>query len=208
MLPGVCPGCGLTADLEVFALQAGIPQTIVAALNMPPALSGRVLPYLRLFAPPKKKLALSKLNRLMTELSEAVTKAEVKRNGITWTAPLALWEIGLDLVIHQPPERLPLDSHAYLFQVVANLAAKAAAKAEKAEEEQEKHERRFVATTGGFQSVGQVIGPVDKTRETGGETPPPPSPPPPPAPAPVRKGPPNGWLIETLQKIATGESNA
>lgn len=207
MLPGVCPSCGLAADLDVFALQAGIPATIVAALNMPPTLSGRVLPYLRLFAPPKKKLALSKLNRLMTELSEAVTKAEVKRNGVVWTAPLALWEIGLDMVIHQPPERLPLDSHAYLFQVVANLAAKAAAKAEKAEEEQEKHERRFVVSSGGFQAVGQVIGTVEKTSEASGETPLPPSPPSSP-PAPTRKGPPNGWLAETLNKIITGETNA
>ena len=53
MLPGVCPGCGLRADLDVFCVQADTNKALAAALDVPAALGGRVLRYLRLFSPPR-----------------------------------------------------------------------------------------------------------------------------------------------------------
>ena len=134
MIPGVCPGCGLRADLDVFAIQADANRALAAALDLPPSLGSRVLGYLRLFSPPKKTLALAKSGRLLTELAEAVRSASVSRSGIIHAAPLPLWIAALDTVLAKPPEILPLTSHGYLFQVAWNLAEKAAAAQERQQE--------------------------------------------------------------------------
>lgn len=135
MLPGVCPGCGLRADLDVFCAQADVNKALAAALEFPATLGGRVLAYLRLFSPPSKTLALGKATRLLAELAEAVKTAQVRRHGLDHAAPLALWEAALDAVLASPPASLPLANHHYLFQTVWNLAEKAAARAERAAEE-------------------------------------------------------------------------
>lgn len=134
MLPGVCPGCGLRADLDVFAVQADSNQALAAALDLPPSLGSRVLRYLRLFSSPKKTLALAKAGRLLSELAEAVRSATVTRRGIAHAAPLPLWSTALDTLLAHPPEVLPLSDHNYLFQVAWNLAEKAAARQEQQQE--------------------------------------------------------------------------
>ena len=134
MIPGVCPGCGLRADLDVFAIQADANRALAAALDLPPSLGSRVLGYLRLFSPPKKTLALAKSGRLLTELAEAVRSASVSRSGIIHAAPLPLWIAALDTIIANKPEVLPLTTHGYLFKVAWNLAEKAAAAQERQQE--------------------------------------------------------------------------
>lgn len=54
MLTGICPGCGLRADLDVFCVQADANKALAAALELPPALGSRILRYLRLFSPPQQ----------------------------------------------------------------------------------------------------------------------------------------------------------
>ena len=127
MLPGVCPGCGLRADLDVFCAQADVNKALAAALEFPATLGGRVLAYLRLFSPPSKTLALTKATRLLMDLTEAVKSAQVRRHGLIRVVPLDSWGLGLDVVLAKPPEVLPLTNHNYLFQTVWNLAEKAAA---------------------------------------------------------------------------------
>lgn len=139
MLPGVCPGCGLCADLDVFSIQAEANPALAAALDVPSRLGSRVLRYLRLFNPPKKSLSLVKSKRLLTELAEAVKSAQVRRHGIDRAAPLALWELALDAILSSPPALLPLTDHHYLFQAVWNLAEKAAARQEQRREAQLRH---------------------------------------------------------------------
>ncbi len=143
MLPGVCPGCGLRADLDVFCVQADANKALAAALDVPAALGGRVLRYLRLFSPPSKTLALGKATRLLTELAEAVKTAQVRRHGVDRAAPLALWELALDAILASPPALLPLTDHQYLFQSVWNLAEKAAARQEQRREAQLRHGAPF-----------------------------------------------------------------
>lgn len=135
MLTGVCPGCGLRADLDVFCTQADANQALAAALDLPAPLGGRVLRYLRLFSPPNKVLAGNKTVRLLTELADTIQSAQISRRGVAYVAPLGLWEAALDTVLGQPPEVLPLNSHGYLFQVAWNLADRAAARQERAAEE-------------------------------------------------------------------------
>lgn len=135
MLTGVCPGCGLRADLDVFALQADTNAALAAALALPAPLGGRILRYLRLFSPPSKSLALGKATRLLVELAETIGSTQVSRRGIVHVAPLALWEAALDAVLAQPPEVLPLTGHGYLAQVAWNLAERAAARGERQAED-------------------------------------------------------------------------
>ena len=135
MLPGVCPSCGLKAELEVFAAQADIRAALAAALLLPAPLGRRALAYLRLFTPAHKALAVAKAGRLLADLQAAVASGQVRRHGIDRAAPQALWEAALDGMAERPPENLPLRDHAYLFQTVWNLAEKAAARQEQASED-------------------------------------------------------------------------
>ena len=145
MIPGVCPDCGLRADLLVFAEQAGANAGLAAALALPPLLGGRILRYLRLFNPPRKVLASAKATRLLTELAAAVDSARVERRGVAHAAPVGLWAAALDAVLAQPPERLPLDGHGYLFAVAWNLAERAAGRQERQAEDRLRHGERPAA---------------------------------------------------------------
>lgn len=145
MLPGVCPGCGLRADLDVFIVQADAKQALAAALTLPPSLAGRILRYLRLFAPPSKTLALSKTARLLHELAEAVRSAQVTRRGVVHAAPVELWGAALDAILAQPPQALPLTSHGYLSQVAWNLAERSAARREQSIDERLRQGQRPAA---------------------------------------------------------------
>ena len=146
MLPGVCPGCGLRADLDVFSAQADVNKALASALEFPAPLGGRVLAYLRLFSPPSKTLALGKATQLLTELAETVKAAQVRRHGIDYAAPLALWEAALDAILASPPESLPLANHGYLFQIAWNLADKAATRAERVAEKRSQQGTAFTAS--------------------------------------------------------------
>lgn len=144
MLTGICPGCGLRADLDVFCVQADANKALAAALELPPVLGGRILRYLRLFSPPNKTLALGKSVRLLVELADTVNSAQVSRRGIAYVATLDLWAAALDAVLQQPPESLPLTNHHYLFQIAWNIADRAAARRERLAEERLRHGQRSI----------------------------------------------------------------
>jgi len=142
-LKGVCPDCGLAADLHAFAGAAEQSQALAAALDMPAGLGSRVTAYLRLFSPPKRALSAHKAARLLTELAEAVNSGQVERKGESFAAPLETWKAGLDqMLTNRQTLRLPLKSHGYLCEIVAGLAQKAEAKAEAARIERERHRPR------------------------------------------------------------------
>lgn len=170
MLPGVCPGCGLRADLDVFSAQADVNKALASALEFPAPLGGRVLAYLRLFSPPSKTLALGKATRLLTELAETVKAAQVRRHGIDYAAPLALWEAALDAILASPPESLPLANHGYLFQIAWNLAEKAAARAERVAEERSRRGAALTALAESPPSAPEPTAPTERAERV----PPPP----------------------------------
>lgn len=162
MIRGVCPCCGTKGDVALFVASADERAALAQALALPDQLAGRVLDYLRLFAPANKALASTKLRRLLTELRDLIAAAEVTRHGVTRAAPLALWRDGLDAVLASPPERLPLESHRYLIAVVARLSDTAAGRAERAQEEAQRHRGALasgqsVAVVNGPQPVGRVV---------------------------------------------------
>lgn len=137
-LKGMCPDCGLAADLHVFALQSEVNPALAEALQVPASLGSRVTAYLRLFNPPRKAMSHRKAQRLLAELRAAVDAGQVERHGRSWPAPIAYWQLALDELLAKAERlQLPLKSHGYLFEMVAGLANKAEARGE-AEREAER----------------------------------------------------------------------
>lgn len=132
-----CPGCGFTADIEAFLLDAVAREVVLLAFSLPAPLGERLLRYLRLFAPPKRALAWDRVLRLLLDLAPAIAEARVERNGRTWAAPLDYWSMALDdMLARRDQLQLPLKSHGYLFEIVAGLSNKAEGKAEAKTEQQ------------------------------------------------------------------------
>ncbi|MGO2242105.1 MAG: hypothetical protein ACTH5D_10155 [Halomonas sp.] len=134
-LKATCPECGMTGDMAAFVTQGEHNQALAAALEMPAMLSSRIVRYLGMFRPASRALASAKSARLLTELKETITSGVIERKGITRDAPLKVWMLALDQLLERPPSNLPLSSHGYLYEVVANCADRHAGEIEKQQEE-------------------------------------------------------------------------
>lgn len=166
MITGICPGCGLRADLDAFLAAGEWNVALAAALTLPAPLAGRVMTYLRLFSPPSHRLTPKKAARLLTELAAAVKAAEVTRRGETFPAPEAYWAEALDLLAQRPPERLPLDDHGYLFEVMMNIAKRAQHK--QAQKGEDRRHDSPVPRRGDVQPVARVVDRVAGKAGVGG----------------------------------------
>lgn len=135
-LKATCPECGMSGDMAAFVTQGEHNQALAAALEMPALLSSRVIRYLGLFRPKSRALASAKSARLLSELKDVINSGVIERKGITREAPLTVWVTALDQLLERPPSNLPLSTHGYLYEVVANCAERHAGDAEKQREEQ------------------------------------------------------------------------
>lgn len=132
---GICPECGMSADLAAFVSQGENNQALAAALEIPSTLGPRVIRYLGLFRPPSRALAGTKAVRLLTELRDTIASGRIDRKGVSRPAPVGVWATALDQLLERPPSKLPLTGHGYLFEIVAGVADKADAERERAAEE-------------------------------------------------------------------------
>jgi hypothetical protein len=147
MIPIACPCCDWTGDVEAGLEHAQVAEPVMAALKLIP--SPVYLPvqrYLRLLKPPKRRIANSRLCRLLEELHERFASAQVRHAGQDWSVPLATWKLALEAVWEQKhgelkPERTApvLADHSYLYGVAARMASKSAGLAERAMETEAKH---------------------------------------------------------------------
>ncbi len=132
------PGCGAQFSLETVIQGRRAREAIVAALHLPRAISSPLVSYLTLFRPAKRTLSFDRVEKLFSELRESIESGVIKRNGMTYPAPIDIWCQGLEAVVQARDDgrlRLPLKSHGYLLEIIATLAGKAAGAAER-----EKHE--------------------------------------------------------------------
>lgn len=153
---GVCPDCGFKFPLALAVQDTRAREALVAALEMSPKLAGRIIDYLGLFSPSNRAMRMDALANRLDELSTAIGRAEVVRDGQTWAAPLDYWRDALDEMRGKRDTlRLPLKDHNYLFAMVANRAMGAAGKKEAQVEHQRQHypkgERK------GMQKVGKTL---------------------------------------------------
>lgn len=154
---GICPECGLSADLAAFVNQGEHNIALAAALEIPALLGSRVVRYLGLHRPPSRALAGAKAARLLTELRDVIISGQIERKGVTRPAPLQVWVTALDQILERPPSKLPLTGHGYLYEMVATAADKHAAEAERKREE---------AARSGAQAPSTVGQPVVRERST------------------------------------------
>ena len=122
-----CPACAATGSIEFFLMDASARSAVMAAFKLPSPLAQQVMVYISLFRPPKRGLTWDRVEKLLNELMEPINSAQLTRNGMTFPAPAEYWKEALDQMLMQRNKlTLPLKSHGYLFEIVANLANKAA----------------------------------------------------------------------------------
>lgn len=138
-LPGVCPVCAAKFPLETALQDLRAREALRAALYVAPQLADPIVAYLGLFSPESTRaVRMDKLVRLLTELSAAISAAQVERNGRAWAAPIELWREGLARVLAQRDAgklTLPLGGHGLLFEIVAGLASRGEARREQRRED-------------------------------------------------------------------------
>ncbi len=149
-IPGVCPNCGAKFDLHLALNEANSRRALAAALEVPAPLARLVVPYMALFSPAKRAMAMGKLERLLRELTDLVTSGQVTRKGMTYGAPQQLWKTGIEEALNANDAGsliLPLTDHNYLSEIVWRASRKDAGKAEREKEEQVKHRQRPIEKT-------------------------------------------------------------
>ena len=108
--------------------------TVLAAL--PGQLGPLVLQYLALFRPAHGGLRYTRMLTLLEALTPAIRESRITRNGRTWPAPQAHWTEALQQLVSRPATlRLPLKSHAYLFEILAALGSEFQGQQERAHEQ-------------------------------------------------------------------------
>lgn len=149
MLPGCCPSCGYTGEIEGFLIEPEAKRVIARVAALEPAI-GKVLgPYLRLFGSGPRGVQLRRAVKLIDELTALVESGSVcrdERAGVRRTATPAMWAAGIEQMLATPPSG-PLQNHHYLRAVVFGIADSADAQAERAAEEQRRSGRHRSAPT-------------------------------------------------------------
>lgn len=150
-----CPYCGKDIDIvQAMEMVAGNEWTGLLA-GLPISLVGALLRYLELFKPAKQELRWSRRLALTQELMPMIKAAQVKRNGIVYSAPVGMWEAEMMKLVVNRPESLvlPLKSNGYLLSMIAGRGERAAAKLEQGAIEQQRNRN---PAGGGPLSVGAL----------------------------------------------------
>jgi hypothetical protein len=119
---GVCPACGLQAELMVFLMQSDYAASVRLCLDLLGAQGDVMIGYLGLFKPAKHRMTPKRLHAALLELSPMMVAGQFKRGGNTYTCPRDAWVAGMQAVLAQRATiKPPLTSHAYLLTVIAAM---------------------------------------------------------------------------------------
>ena len=161
-----CAACGAEESLDALLLRMIDDDTVrrliadVLAASFP--LGGLVVRYLRLHKPPKQKLRMDKIARLLAELVPDVRRNAIDRNGRVWAVSAEDWRGAFEAVftaVDKGTLVVPLPGNAYLYSVLMRKSDKT----EAGEENQRELERRVgprqdtVTVRGQVMSIGQGL---------------------------------------------------
>jgi hypothetical protein len=139
-----CPACGSGFDLDAAVSDADARRFADLVAGLEPRVAKPLIAYLALFRPEKTGMRWSRMLSLAEELLPMIREARVRRNGTVYAVPLDAWAAALGMLADRPKNlTLPLKSHGYLLEILANQAEKTAARAET-----ETEERKRTARTG------------------------------------------------------------
>lgn len=130
-----CPCCGSINSLEAYLAGQSQGEAIAAALKAHATLAPSLMSYMRLHNTPRRKPAISKTARLLTELCEMVAQNRVKRGHNTYQTTAELWRECMEEVVERARMpgstlSLPLKGHGYLLSVIAGKCEQLAAAVE------------------------------------------------------------------------------
>ncbi|MEW6330202.1 MAG: hypothetical protein AB1560_01945 [Pseudomonadota bacterium] len=134
-----CPGCGCVFDLDAGVSDADARRFAELVAGLDPRVAKPLIQYLALFRPAKTGMRWSRMLSLAQELEPMIREARVTRKGTTYAVPLELWSGALAMLADRPKNlTLPLKSHGYLLEILANQAEKISAKHETQTEQQKR----------------------------------------------------------------------
>lgn len=141
-MKAACPACGAVFSLDALLGNEGAREAVMAALAMPAPLGKIMVQYLGMFRPAKRQLSFDRVANLLNELLPLIRDAKITRGGMTHSAPLDYWKMGLEeMLAKRDTLTLPLKSHGYLLTIIAGYSAKAEARKE------QQHEDRLAGRT-------------------------------------------------------------
>jgi hypothetical protein len=138
-----CPACGAAFSLDVLIAHEEARGLIVELMNFSLPFGSLVIRYLALFRPEKQELRMERVAKLMRELLPDVKRGAITRKGREWPLGKLDWQGALEAVLSAHDKgslTLPLQDHAYLYEVLMRHADKQEARAEQATEQQRRRD--------------------------------------------------------------------
>lgn len=154
-LTNTCPVCGAEESLDALLLRMVADDTVrllvAELLTKALPLGDLVVRYLRLHTPPKQRLRLATVRKLLAELVPDVQRVAIERKGRVWSVSPEAWKAAFHAVF-EAAERgkitLPLEGNAYLYGVVVRIADRKEGEAEEQREQDRRHRPVEVAAEG------------------------------------------------------------
>jgi len=169
-----CPQCGYLFSLSEGRRDADWRAYVALWATLPEPVKRPMGEYLELFRPASRHLGPGRLLRLTEQLAPLIRAAEIKRHSTRYTVPADLWAQAMQYLVDTPPKSLtlPLKSHAYLLEMLANRAEKMAARAEAEHIKQARRPRALNAAdggpSGGPKPIAQVLDKAARTERLHG----------------------------------------
>jgi hypothetical protein len=129
MLMNTCQVCGAEESLDTLIARMTeddqVRRLIGSVLLTSFPLGGQVVRYLRLHKPPKQKLRMDKLAKLLGELVPDIQRTAIERNGRTWVVGPDAWKAALQAVFDAHEKgtlSVPLEGNGYLYATLMRMA--------------------------------------------------------------------------------------
>lgn len=159
-LTNTCTVCGAEESLDALLLRMidddQVRRLIAEVLTASLPLGGLVVRYLRLHKPPKQKLRMSVVGKLLAELVPDIQRNTIERTGRIWAVNADSWKAALQAVFDAHDKgtlSVPLQGNGYLYQVLMRMADRG----EATQEKQTEATRRGRANQAGSVSIGAVL---------------------------------------------------
>ena len=118
-----CPNCGAQNSLDTLIVCDEATDALAKAFALSGDLGRSLLRYFGLFRPAKSSLSFARVAKLLDELLPSVHAQRIERNQQVFDAPVEAWVWAISEMIKVRDAgqlKLPLKSHGYLFEVIAN----------------------------------------------------------------------------------------
>lgn len=169
ILMNTCAVCGAEESLDALLLRMidddQVRRLIADVLTASLPLGGLVVRYLRLHKPPKQKLRMSVVGKVLAELVPDMQRGVIERTGRRWSVSHDHWRDAIQAVFdaqHKGTLSVPLQGNGYLYQVLMRLVDQAEAKAETQAEADKRSPPRndTVTVKGQTMTIGQGLAQV------------------------------------------------